>query len=232
MTAPGGPPAVRGRAAARAAPAARGGAGGPQAPDRTLYVGNLPYDATQRRGRDAHQRRRAPDSVVRVHLPMDADGRKRGFGFVTMASAETAKTAAEALRDGRPPRSAPRREPRASRRASARARPEGGGGGGGFGGGGFAGGGRRVGGGGGRGGPPPPQASAATERRKRHVRATADGAARSNARRHDERGGAAAAAIDYDNDDDWTSDDKDVAIGGPSAPPSVRPRAWPRLPRA
>jgi RNA recognition motif-containing protein len=29
---------------------------------------------------------------------MDADGRKRGFGFVTMASAEAAKTAADALR--------------------------------------------------------------------------------------------------------------------------------------
>jgi len=40
----------------------------------------------------------AADSVVRVHLPMDADGRKRGFGFVTMASAEVAKTAADALR--------------------------------------------------------------------------------------------------------------------------------------
>src|SRR5260370_10934389 len=40
----------------------------------------------------------APDSVVRVHLPMDADGRKRGFGFVTMASAEVAKSAADALR--------------------------------------------------------------------------------------------------------------------------------------
>src|SRR5258706_7163493 len=29
---------------------------------------------------------------------MDADGRKRGFGFVTMASAEAAKAAIEALR--------------------------------------------------------------------------------------------------------------------------------------
>ncbi len=40
----------------------------------------------------------APDSVVRVHLPMDPDGRKRGFGFVTLASSEAAKTAADALR--------------------------------------------------------------------------------------------------------------------------------------
>jgi RNA recognition motif-containing protein len=74
------------------------GPGGPaQAPDRTLYVGNLPYDATQQEVQtlvnDA-----APDGVVRVHLPMDADGRKRGFGFVTMASAEAAKAAEAALR--------------------------------------------------------------------------------------------------------------------------------------
>ena len=42
----------------------------------------------------------AADSVVRVRLAphMDADGRKRAFGFVTMASPEVAKTAADALR--------------------------------------------------------------------------------------------------------------------------------------
>ena len=74
------------------------GAGGPQqAPDRTLYVGNLPYDAT---GQEVQTLINgvAPDSVVRVHLPMDADGRKRGFGFVTMASSEAAKVAADQLR--------------------------------------------------------------------------------------------------------------------------------------
>jgi len=74
------------------------GAGGPaQAPDRTLYVGNLPYDATQEEVQGLINSA-APDSVVRVHLPMDADGRKRGFGFVTMASSEAAKSAADALR--------------------------------------------------------------------------------------------------------------------------------------
>ena len=36
--------------------------------------------------------------MVRVHLPMDPDGRKRGFGFVTMASADAAKGAIDALR--------------------------------------------------------------------------------------------------------------------------------------
>jgi RNA recognition motif-containing protein len=74
------------------------GPGGPQqAPDRTLYVGNLPYDATQEEVQSLVNGV-AADSVVRVHLPMDADGRKRGFGFVTMASAEAAKTSADALR--------------------------------------------------------------------------------------------------------------------------------------
>ncbi|HLK38567.1 MAG TPA: RNA-binding protein [Polyangiaceae bacterium] len=75
-----------------------GGPGGAQqAPDRTLYVGNLPYDATVEEVQTLINGAVA-DSVVRVHLPMDADGRKRGFGFVTMASAEAAKTAADALR--------------------------------------------------------------------------------------------------------------------------------------
>jgi len=74
------------------------GPGGPQqAPDRTLYVGNLPYDATVEEVQTLVNGV-APDGVVRVHLPMDADGRKRGFGFVTMASSEAAKTAADALR--------------------------------------------------------------------------------------------------------------------------------------
>jgi nucleolin len=73
--------------------------GGPptQAPDRTLYVGNLPYDATQVEVQTLINGV-TPDGVVRVHLPMDAEGRKRGFGFVTMASSEAAKTAADQLR--------------------------------------------------------------------------------------------------------------------------------------
>jgi nucleolin len=82
------------------APPGPRGPGGPpqQAPDRTLYVGNLPYDATQEEVQTLVNGAVA-DSVVRVHLPMDADGRKRGFGFVTMASAEAAKSAADALRN-------------------------------------------------------------------------------------------------------------------------------------
>jgi len=81
-----------------AGPAGPRGPGGPQqAPDRTLYVGNLPYDTTQEEVQLLVNNAVA-DSVVRVHLPMDPDGRKRGFGFVTMASPEAAKSAADALR--------------------------------------------------------------------------------------------------------------------------------------
>lgn len=71
---------------------------GPQgAPDRTLYVGNLPYDASVEEVEGLINAAGA-GPVVRVHLPMDPDGRKRGFGFVTMASADAARLAIEALR--------------------------------------------------------------------------------------------------------------------------------------
>ncbi|HVH45957.1 MAG TPA: RNA-binding protein, partial [Labilithrix sp.] len=74
--------------------------GGPpqQAPDRTLYVGNLPYDCSQPEVETLINGVVGEGQVVRVHLPMDPDGRKRGFGFVTMASSESAKTAAEQLK--------------------------------------------------------------------------------------------------------------------------------------
>jgi RNA recognition motif-containing protein len=66
-------------------------------PDRTLYVGNLPYDCTEQR---VHEMVREVCSceVARVNLPTDPDGRKRGFGFVTMASADDARAALEGLR--------------------------------------------------------------------------------------------------------------------------------------
>jgi RNA recognition motif-containing protein len=94
--APGGPPRMGGSPMGPPGPR---GPGGPaaQAPDRTLYIGNLPYDATTEEVQTLINGV-APDSVVRVHLPMDADGRKRGFGFVTMASSEAAKAAEVALR--------------------------------------------------------------------------------------------------------------------------------------
>jgi RNA recognition motif-containing protein len=86
------------RPAGASVAAASTGPGGPAAaPDRTLYVGNLPYDASVEEI-EALIGSTGAGPVVRVHLPMDPDGRKRGFGFVTMASAEAAKTAIDALR--------------------------------------------------------------------------------------------------------------------------------------
>jgi nucleolin len=164
------------------------GPGGGQAPDRTLYVGNLPYDATQEEVQ-ALVNGVVADGVVRVHLPTDADGRKRGFGFVTMASADAAKTAADALR------TADLRGRRlivnlAHPKGERPPRPEGGGG---FGApfpSAFAG-------GGGPGGPPhrKPQHE---ERRKRTFE---DGGGPRKKRGHDDhRGGG--GRIDYDKDDD------------------------------
>src|SRR5580700_4064913 len=125
-----GPPGAGGPRMGGGPPGPRpgGGPGGAaQAPDRTLYVGNLPYDATVEEVQTLVNSA-VPDSVVRVHLPMDADGRKRGFGFVTMASADAAKTAETALR------SADLRARRlvvnlAHPKGERPARPEGGGGG-------------------------------------------------------------------------------------------------------
>ncbi|MDB4928531.1 MAG: hypothetical protein JWM10_1015, partial [Myxococcaceae bacterium] len=71
-------------------------AGGP-APDRTLYVGNLPYDATQEEI-EVLLNELGAGPVARVHLPLDQDGRKRGFGFVTLATAEAANAAIDQLK--------------------------------------------------------------------------------------------------------------------------------------
>ncbi len=64
--------------------------------DRTLYVGNLPYDVAQA---DIEELigQHAPNAIQRVHLPVGPDGRRRGFGFVTMASIEAAKQALDGL---------------------------------------------------------------------------------------------------------------------------------------
>src|SRR6185436_5379730 len=78
-------------------PASGGMGGAATAPDRTLYVGNLPYDTSVEEV-EALITGTGAGPVVRVHLPADPDGRKRGFGFVTMASAESAKSAIDLLR--------------------------------------------------------------------------------------------------------------------------------------
>jgi len=192
----GGPPMSRGPR-----PAGPGG-GGPGAPDRTLYVGNLPYDCTQPELETLINGATAGNGqVVRVHMPMDADGRKRGFGFVTMSSAETAKAAAEALKTA---------DLRGRRLVVNLAHPkgdrppprEGGFGGGGYGGGGYSGG------GGGSGfGPPAPPGGRKTfdsdRRRKQHGSGGEDGPPR--------KGGNRGVKSDPDDDRwdkrDWGDDD-------------------------
>src|SRR5262245_59881108 len=148
----------------------RGGAGAAGAPYRTLYVGNLPYDASVEEV-EALITGTGAWPVMRVHLPMDPEGRKRGFGFVTMASADAAKAAIDALRGA---------DVRGRRLVVNLAHPKGerppreersgggyGGGGGGYGGGGYAGGGGGGYGGGPGAGAPPPQRKTFDDRRRR-----------------------------------------------------------------
>lgn len=76
-------------------PPERGGGG---AEDRTLYLGNLPYDTTVQEVEQLFARA-GVSPVVRVNLPIDPQGRPRGFGFVVLGSVEAVQTAVDALRD-------------------------------------------------------------------------------------------------------------------------------------
>jgi RNA recognition motif-containing protein len=71
-------------------------AAGP-AEDRTLYVGNLPYDTSQQEVTQLLEQN-GVTPIVRVHLPAGPDGRLRGFGFITLGSAESANAAIISLR--------------------------------------------------------------------------------------------------------------------------------------
>jgi nucleolin len=75
-----------------------GGGPGAGQEDRTLYVGNLPYDVTQQEVTQLFTDNGllAP---VRIHLPLGPDGRLRGFGFVTCASADAANQSLGTLRN-------------------------------------------------------------------------------------------------------------------------------------
>jgi nucleolin len=77
------------------APAASTSASGP-AEDRTLYVGNLPYDATVEEVEQLLNRC-GVSPVLRVHLPVGPDGRPRGFGFVTLSTPEAVQQSLGAL---------------------------------------------------------------------------------------------------------------------------------------
>ncbi|MFO0551911.1 MAG: RNA-binding protein [Polyangiaceae bacterium] len=69
----------------------------PDSPDRKIYIGNLPYDATPEEV-EAAVNGTGAGPVVRVIMPSDQDGRKRGFAFAYMASAEAARGAIDLLR--------------------------------------------------------------------------------------------------------------------------------------
>jgi nucleolin len=67
--------------------------------NRTLYVGNLPYDIEEADLRGIFNQKGAVD-LDRIHLPMDhATGRKRGFAFVSFISEDAAKAGLEAVGD-------------------------------------------------------------------------------------------------------------------------------------
>jgi nucleolin len=71
-----------------------GGGGGPggASEDRTLYVGNLPYDTSQQE-LTQFLTELGVGPVARIHLPTGPDGRMRGFGFVTLGTADAAQSA-------------------------------------------------------------------------------------------------------------------------------------------
>jgi RNA recognition motif-containing protein len=108
---------------------------------RRLYVGNLPYSATEDQLTELFGRAGKVDNV-RVMRDM-ATGRARGFAFVEMASDDDAQKAISEFHEHQ-------MDGRALVVNEARPKPEGGGGG--FGGGGGRGGGGNRGGGGYRGG--------------------------------------------------------------------------------
>jgi nucleolin len=193
-----------------------GGGAGPGAPDRTLYVGNLPYDVTQIEIETLiNTVGGSTGQVVRVHLPTDPDGRKRGFGFVTMASADTAKTASEALKtaDLRGRRLVVNlAHPKGDRPAGGGGGYQGAGGGGGYaggggGGGGYAGGGGGGGYGGGGGGfggppafgaPPPPQRKSFDDKKRKHGGPTTEDGPKKRRFGGSDRGGGGGG-----REDDW-----------------------------
>ena len=68
-----------------------------ESPDRKIYIGNLPYDATPEEV-EAVVNATGGGPVVRVIMPADPDGRKRGFAFAYMASQEAARGAIDLLK--------------------------------------------------------------------------------------------------------------------------------------
>ncbi len=71
---------------------------GSHAQERTLYVGNLPYECTEQ-GIETLFEEAGVEGVTRINLPIGPDGRRRGFGFVNMSSGEFAEAAIDKLQD-------------------------------------------------------------------------------------------------------------------------------------
>lgn len=66
--------------------------------ERTLYLGNLPYEA---KASDLEElfNQNSIAGAQKIHLPTSQDGRPRGFGFVSFDSRESAGRALEVLKD-------------------------------------------------------------------------------------------------------------------------------------
>lgn len=58
--------------------------GGPRQPEPTVFLGKLPFDATQEEIQELFVSQGA-GRATRVSLPLGPDGRPRGFGFATLA---------------------------------------------------------------------------------------------------------------------------------------------------
>lgn len=65
---------------------------GYQPEESTLYVGNLPFDSNAAELEEV-LRAAGVNGIQRIHLPLDAEGRFRGFGFVVLSDAAAANQA-------------------------------------------------------------------------------------------------------------------------------------------
>jgi nucleolin len=72
------------------------GGGGGEDRENTLFIANLPQDCTQQSLMEVFAAAGVAP-VVKLHLPLDAEGRRRGFGFVTLRDAAAARSAVAAL---------------------------------------------------------------------------------------------------------------------------------------
>jgi RNA recognition motif-containing protein len=83
-----------------------GGSGGsPEERDNTLFLANLPSDCREDELADIF-REAGVGPILKLHLPVDPDGRRRGFGFISLRDGAAAREAVPKLREhslrGRP----------------------------------------------------------------------------------------------------------------------------------